>query len=97
MDIIEVEGSNQIVFAGDMNDLIDAFTGTGGNRVYAGSGDDTLILGASDRISAGEGNDKIFVTFGGDNIITGGAGEDQFWIANAELPDAANIIKIQSY
>ncbi|WP_228059602.1 hypothetical protein [Plectonema radiosum] len=29
---------------------------------------------------------------GGDNIITGGAGADQFWIATAEIPDAANII-----
>ena len=29
---------------------------------------------------------------GGDNILTGGAGADQFWIATAETPDATNII-----
>ncbi|MEM8831313.1 MAG: DUF4347 domain-containing protein [Cyanobacteria bacterium P01_G01_bin.19] len=91
-DTIELIGSNQIVFAGDDNDLIDATTGEGNNRILAGSGDDTLILGGSDRILAGEGDDAIFATSGGDNTITGGAGVDQFWIASAEIPDAANII-----
>ena len=75
-----------------MNDLVDATTGEGDNRIYAGSGDDTLILGESDRILAGAGDDAIFATSGGDNIITGGAGADQFWIASAELPDSANTI-----
>ncbi|MGD1921332.1 MAG: TIGR03118 family protein, partial [Pleurocapsa sp.] len=39
-DTIEVEGSEQLIFAGDMNDLVDATTGEGNNRIYAGSGDD---------------------------------------------------------
>ena len=91
-DTIEVEGNEQLIFAGDMNDLVDATTGEGHNRIYAGSGDDTLILGESDRILAGVGDDAIFATSGGDNIITGGEGADQFWIASAELPDSANII-----
>ena len=75
-----------------MNDLVDATTGEGNNRIYAGNGDDTLILGESDRILAGAGDDAIFITSGGDNTITGGAGADQFWIATAELPESANII-----
>ncbi|MBE9215025.1 hypothetical protein IQ247_20540 [Plectonema cf. radiosum LEGE 06105] len=29
---------------------------------------------------------------GGDNILNGGAGADQFWIATAEIPNSANII-----
>ncbi|MGD1917695.1 MAG: calcium-binding protein [Pleurocapsa sp.] len=91
-DIIEVEGSNQLIFAGDVNDLVDATTGEGSNRIYAGNGDDTLILGSSDRVLAGFGDDASFATSGGDNTITGGAGADQFWIASAELPDSANII-----
>ena len=91
-DTIEVEGSNQLIFVGDMNDLVDASTGDGNNRIYAGSGDDTLILGESDRVLAGAGDDAIFTTSGGGNDITGGVGSDQFWIASAELPDAANII-----
>jgi len=91
-DEIEVEGSKQLVFAGSGNDLIDASTGEGNNRLYTSSGDDTLILGSGDRIIAGAGDDAIFTTSGGDNIITGGAGADQFWIASAEIPDGINQI-----
>ena len=91
-DTIEVAGSNQLIFAGDMNDLVDASTGEGNNRIYGSSGNDTLILGMSDRIIGGDGNDKFFTTYGGDNTLTGGAGADQFWIATAEIPEAANII-----
>ncbi|MEM8830370.1 MAG: serine hydrolase [Cyanobacteria bacterium P01_G01_bin.19] len=91
-DIIEVNESNELIFAGDANDIVDLSTGEGNNRVYAGNGDDTLILGESDRILAGDGSDRIFVTNGGNNTITGGAGTDQFWIASAEIPQEANII-----
>ncbi|MEL6928233.1 MAG: serine hydrolase [Cyanobacteria bacterium J06600_6] len=91
-DIIEVAGQEQLIFAGNMNDLVDASTGEGNNRIYAGNGDDTLILGKSDRVFAGVGDDAIFATSAGDNTITGGSGADQFWIAAAEPPDTANII-----
>ncbi|WP_228059944.1 serine hydrolase [Plectonema radiosum] len=92
-DIIEVSGSNKLIFGGDSDDLIDAsISSKGGNRIYAGSGDDTVILGTADRIIGGAGDDKFFVMSGGDNIITGGEGADQFWIATAEIPDSANII-----
>ncbi|MEM8830551.1 MAG: pre-peptidase C-terminal domain-containing protein [Cyanobacteria bacterium P01_G01_bin.19] len=91
-DTIEVEGSGQLIFAGDLNDLVDATTGEGNNRIYAGNGDDTIVLGSSDRILAGAGDDAMFVTSGGDNTLTGGDGADQFWIATAELPESANII-----
>ena len=91
-DTIEVAGSGQLIFAGDMNDLVDASTGEGNNRIYAQSGDDTLVLGSSDRVLAGAGGDAIFATSGGDNILTGGEGADQFWIATASLPESANII-----
>ena len=49
-------------------------------------------MGSSDRIIGGDGDDKFFAMSGGDNIITGSAGADQFWIANAEIPGPANII-----
>ena len=62
------------------------------NRIYAGGGDDTLILGESDRAVGGEGSDRFFVTSGGNNTITGGAGADQFWLASGEFPETANII-----
>ena len=92
-DTIEVEGSNELIFAGDKNDLIDAAIGSeGGNRIYAGSGNDTLVLGTGDRLVGAEGSDRFFATSGGDNTITGGEGADQFWIASAEIPEGANII-----
>ncbi|MEL7408265.1 MAG: SGNH/GDSL hydrolase family protein [Cyanobacteria bacterium J06558_2] len=91
-DIIEVEGSSQLIFAEDGNDLIDASPGGGNNRIYGGSGDDTLILGTGDRIFGDAGDDSFFFTSGVDNTVTGGAGADQFWIATAEIPDAPNTI-----
>ncbi|MEM6402076.1 MAG: hypothetical protein AAF757_17900 [Cyanobacteria bacterium P01_D01_bin.116] len=51
-----------------------------------------MVLGTADRIVGGTGDDKFFAVTGGDNILTGGAGADQFWIATAETPEAANII-----
>ncbi|MEM8780440.1 MAG: amidase family protein, partial [Cyanobacteria bacterium P01_G01_bin.49] len=64
----------------------------GDNRIYGGSGNDRLILGQSDRLFGGAGDDSFFATSGGDNIITGGAGADSFWIASAEIPESANVI-----
>ena len=85
--------SERLIFTGDSDDTIDASVGSeGNNRIYAGSGDDTLILGKGDRAFGGEGSDRFFVISGGDNIITGGADPDRFWIVNAEIPEAANII-----
>ncbi|MEM8674930.1 MAG: hypothetical protein AAGF83_13805, partial [Cyanobacteria bacterium P01_G01_bin.67] len=91
-DTIEITGGDGLIFAGDSDDLIDLTQSDGNNRAYGGSSDDILVLGEGDRILAGEGDDAIFATSGGDNTITGGAGADQFWIATAELPDAVNII-----
>jgi hypothetical protein len=83
-DTIEVSSSNQLIFAGEGNDLIDLSFGDGGN--------DTFILGQGDRLSGAEGDDRFFATSGGDNTITGGEGADQFWIADAQFPDSANTI-----
>ncbi|BAZ46357.1 alkaline phosphatase [Chondrocystis sp. NIES-4102] len=93
IDIIELQGSDRLLFAGDGNDLVDtAISGSGNNRIYLDGGDDLAILGAGDVIVGGEGADRFFITKGGDNIITGGEGADQFWLANAQFPDSANII-----
>ncbi len=91
-DITEVTGSNELVFTGAGDNLIDASLSGDNNRIYAGGGDDTLILGAKDRLSGAEGDDIFYATSGGDNTITGGEGADQFWIAVAEIPESANII-----
>ena len=91
-DVIEVSSSDRLIFAGDGNDLVDASTGNASNRIYAGSGDDTLILGEGDRLVGADGADRFFVTNGGNNTMTGGEGADQFWVATAEIPEAANTI-----
>ncbi len=39
-----------------------------------------------------DGDDQFYVGSGGGNTITGDRGADQFWIATAQLPGAANVI-----
>ena len=90
-DTIDITGSNGLIIAGDGDDLIDATAGTN-NRIYAGSGNDIIIIGQSSRIFGEAGDDSIFVTSGGDNLITGGEGADQFWIASAAVPESTNMV-----
>ena len=49
-------------------------------------------MGSNDRALGGDGNDIFKVSLGGGNLISGGAGADQFWIVNAELPKATNTV-----
>ncbi|GFE67446.1 pre-peptidase C-terminal domain-containing protein [Chroococcus sp. FPU101] len=84
-------GSNDLVFAGAGDDLIDTSNGLGNNRLYAQSGNDTLFVGSNDRAFGGSGND-IFYLLGSNSTISGGTGEEQFWLASAEYPESANTI-----
>ncbi|BAY89984.1 MULTISPECIES: esterase-like activity of phytase family protein [unclassified Tolypothrix] len=84
-----VEGSSQLLFGGSGNDTI---TSNGkNNRLYGGSGDDKLFSNSNDTIVGGDGDDVLFAGAGGGNRLTGGAGADQFWIANGSLPTSKNI------
>jgi Ca2+-binding RTX toxin-like protein len=80
------------VFGGAGDDVFDAVDGKGNNRISGGAGNDIFFLGTNDHVLGGDGNDKFFVGTGGGNLISGGAGADQFWIVNAELPTAPNTI-----
>ncbi|MGF1518344.1 MAG: alkaline phosphatase [Nodosilinea sp.] len=91
-DEFTVAGSDELVFAGAGDDLINAFDSTGGNLIFAGSGNDDIILGGGDTVNGGAGDDRFFAQTGGGNVLTGGAGADQFWIAVAELVTTPNII-----
>ncbi|MBA4448442.1 calcineurin-like phosphoesterase, partial [Cylindrospermopsis raciborskii CS-506_D] len=48
--------------------------------ISGGVGNDIFYLGVNGRAIGGEGDDRFFVGEGGGNIISGGAGADQFWI-----------------
>lgn len=85
-------GTGDRAFGGSGDDILDSTEGNGGNRLYGGDGDDLFVLGSDDRAIGGEGSDRFFTPEGGNNLITGGAGADQFWIANAQLPAAASEI-----
>lgn len=85
-----IEGSRQSLFGGSGNDTLES-TGTN-NRLYGGSGDDKLFSGVNDSLFGGNGDDILFGGQGGGNRLSGGAGVDQFWIANAALPVSRNTI-----
>ena len=88
----DFDGNQDLVFAGEGDDLVDTTQSiTGGSRIDGGSGDDILLPGRSDRVLGGEGKDILFAGRG-DNILTGGADSDSFWIATAQLPHNPNTI-----
>jgi hypothetical protein len=91
-DTLNVADKNQLVFAGAGNDLADATASEGNNRIYGGSGNDTFILGSGDTLVGNTGSDRFFVQTGGDNLLTGGADADQFWIASTEIPQSVNTV-----
>ncbi len=85
-----VEGTRQLSFAGSGNDTL---TSNGSNnRLYGGSGDDKLFSSVNDSLFGGDGDDMLFAGQGGDNRLSGGAGANQFWIANTSLPTSKNIV-----
>ncbi|AFZ51271.1 putative calcium-binding protein [Dactylococcopsis salina PCC 8305] len=81
------------MFTGAGNDIIDAISAEGAARVYAGSGDDILVAGKGNRLLGQSGDDEFFTTDGGDNILYGGAGNDVFNLANAEIPSGVNEVR----
>jgi glycerophosphoryl diester phosphodiesterase len=89
-DIIDIADADR-VFGSAGDDTLDA-TLAKDYRASGGAGNDTFFLGTNGKALGGDGNDKFYAGAGGGNTISGGAGVDQFWIANAELPKSANTI-----
>ncbi|PHK06292.1 glycerophosphodiester phosphodiesterase [Nostoc linckia z13] len=85
-----IEGSHQLSFGGSGNDTLKS--NGSNNRLYGGSGDDKLFSSVNDSLFGGDGDDVLFAGEAGGNKLTGGTGIDQFWIANASLPIAKNIV-----
>lgn len=74
------------------SDTVDASKGLGGNLLSGGLGDDKLYASTNDKLFGNEGDDELYIGAGGDSLLTGGVGVDQFWIANTQLPTAPNTV-----
>ncbi|MEM1369261.1 MAG: alkaline phosphatase [Cyanobacteria bacterium P01_H01_bin.15] len=86
-------GSGDRAFGGDGEDLIDLTLSEGGSRAYGGDDADTFFLGTRDRVVGGADDDRFFTVAGGENLITGSEGADQFWLATGgAFPESANTI-----
>ena len=91
MDTIYVSRKDR-VNGGSGDDYFNAIDGQGENRMSGGAGNDIFDLGKGDRALGGDGNDQFYVGEGGDNLLTGGAGADQFWLLTDVAPDTANTV-----
>lgn len=88
-------GDGQNLFTGSGNDLVDVSFAPGDNRIDLGSGDDLLFAGTANRILAGSGDDLLFLSNGeGGNVVTGGEGNDQFWLLtdSVDMPEMSQTI-----
>ncbi|WP_016950144.1 CHRD domain-containing protein [Anabaena sp. PCC 7108] len=89
-EITVIEGSHQFLFGGSGDDKI--VSQGSNNRLFGGSGIDVLVSNQNDSLSGGEGDDVLFAGKEGGNKLTGGAGIDQFWVANGSLPITKNTV-----
>ena len=90
-----IAGTDGTLRAGAGDDILDATAGNGGNTLEGEAGNDDLfggdVIDNPDTLNGGEGDDRLFAGTAG-NILTGGTGEDQFWVAQAELPESPSLI-----
>jgi phospholipase/lecithinase/hemolysin len=78
-DIVYTGNGGSTAHGGAGNDLI--FGGGTGNRLYGDSGTDLLAVNASTGVNelvGGRGNDILIANRAGDNIMTGGSGDNLF-------------------
>ena len=100
--IIQPDASKDItligntIFTGAGNDEVDvAITSGFDNRIFTGSGADVVYAGSRDVITGGSGSDQIWAIDGGQNRLSGMAGNDEFIIGssgNRALGGAGNDI-----
>jgi hypothetical protein len=72
------------IFTGAGNDEVDVALSDGfKNRIFTGSGVDTIYAGTRDVITGGSGDDWIYADAGDGNRLSGGLGNDSFIIGSA--------------
>jgi hypothetical protein len=100
-------GGNNTLRGGDGNDELYAYAsdqlfgdagsdelysdGNGANTLYGGDANDTLFADSNDFVFGDAGDDLIFGGFGA-NQLTGGLGEDSFYLTPNGVPDIPNQI-----
>ncbi|MCM8735784.1 pre-peptidase C-terminal domain-containing protein [Azospirillum sp. A1-3] len=84
-------GSHDQLFGESGADVLNAVAGGGRNRLYGGPDGDVLFAGEADLLFGGDGADELFAGSGG-STMTGGAGDDLFWVTAAALPDRPNTL-----
>jgi Ca2+-binding RTX toxin-like protein len=82
------------IFTGAGDDVVDvANSGGFENKLFTGSGADTIFAGTRDVITGGSGDDEILAIDGDGNRLSGMSGDDEFFIgttANRALGGAGN-------
>jgi Ca2+-binding RTX toxin-like protein len=78
------DGRLDTVFTGAGDDEVDvAISGGFENRIFSGSGVDTIYAGTRDVITGGSGDDWFSAEAGDGNRISGGVGNDSFIIGSS--------------
>ena len=80
-----LDGIVDTVFTGGGDDEVDTLFAVnspfaGNNRIFSGSGADTLFVNNGDRLNAGSGNDEIDATEARGYRVAGGLGNDIFYL-----------------
>ena len=84
-------GADDLVLGDLGDDELDSGDQGGNNTLFGGAGDDTIYAGIDDAVFGGSGNDTIYAG-DGSNLLSGGTGNDRFFLAVAEAPTSPNTI-----
>ena len=79
--------SGDRLFGDAGNDLLDASSNGSYNLLDGGAGNDKLLAGGDGELNGGAGDDILRIRQGGNNLLRGGEGTDQFWLANGSVAD----------
>ena len=72
------------IITGAGNDEVEIAANRGfENKIFSGSGVDTIFAGTRDVITGGSGNDELYANGGNGNRLSGGTGNDNFYLGSS--------------
>ena len=78
------DGKLDQLFTGAGNDTDDTAVASGyENKIFTGSGVDTIFASSRDIITGGSGNDELYAYNGDNNRLSGGTGNDNFHLGSS--------------